>query len=89
MECKKCQEALWAYYDGQLEEKEYQLVNEHLKICHECTDEHLFIQEMLKSLQSPQEIHMPQNIHKDMMAYIQQQENKVNIKYIILKTCFR
>ena len=78
MDCKKAENLIMKYMDGQLSQNDAQLLNEHIKNCPKCKEEFLLFDSMMNEAAeiSKEVIRAPEGFEKAVMAKIHTQEEK-------------
>ncbi len=84
MNCEKYSEWISLYIDGELEEKNRAVFENHLKSCESCSEEVRFLREIMNDLKELEMIDLPEEFHKDLMAKIQVTSMKVEGRVIPL-----
>ena len=82
MECKRCQKDLSAYYDKALEEKEYQAISVHLKMCKTCQEEYKKLKQISDILHTKQVEEMPPLLHEKAMTHIKKVSHPMVSNYM-------
>jgi len=70
MDCKMSDMLIMKYMDGELDEAEAKLLNEHILDCEACRKEFYFYDNLVKGFETLPEIEAPQNFEMEVMARI-------------------
>ena len=82
MKCNECREALSAYYDKILDEKQKAEIADHLKQCTSCRNEYAQLKQMLSHLKetADEETVVPPLLHKQMLERVAKETQKGKVK---------
>jgi hypothetical protein len=82
MNCQKIKKLLNPYIDQVLDTKSIQQVEERLKSCPTCQEEHLRLKEVVTSLNFLPQVSPPQNLAQSIMAKISQEEIQIQSSWM-------
>ena len=82
MNCQKIKKLLNLYIDHALDRETAQQVEEHLKSCSTCQEEHLRLKKMVASLNSLPQVSAPQNLTQSLMVKISQEEVQIQSSWM-------
>lgn len=70
MNCEKVRELLSPYFDNECTLEEKQNIEEHLKYCRECRDEHEIIRNISEQTRLLADVELPESFHVDLISKI-------------------
>lgn len=80
MKCNECREALSAYYDKMLDQKQTAAVIAHLEECDACKQEYEQLIKIFGCLKDHQEITVPPLLHQKMLEQVKKEGQKEKVK---------
>lgn len=78
MKCNEYQILISAYVDGQLDSQEEQKLLAHLDECDTCKEVYTALKEIINGCEQIEEVPLPKDFHRDLMAHIPVKSHKVS-----------